>query len=36
MYVAIMESLFFEKYTVGADSIEFTRDDIIAHAEKVG
>lgn len=36
MYVAIMESLFFEKYADGVEEIEFTRDDIIEHAARVG
>lgn len=36
MYVTIMESLFFEKYSSGMDSVEFTRNDIVEHAVRAG
>lgn len=36
MYVAIMESLFFEKYSEGVEEINFTRDDIVEHAAHAG
>lgn len=36
MYVEIMESLFFEKYSEGITTVDFTRDDIIDHAKRTG
>lgn len=36
MYAAIMKSLFFDKYSDDVKEIEFTRDDIIEHADRAG
>lgn len=36
MYVTILESLFFDKYSEGTESIEFTREDIVEHAVRAG